>query len=142
MDDLVNALTDFKIWAAVFITYFVQYFVNNIPIKFKWFVRGLKVRSLRNVKKLRRNQDAVTYQSIKANAYFLFFVGSCAFFFVLVFIGPLSVLLAYPKWVFFVALSPVLVVEMVWLHHDNFAKELISRRSRLYVTKKSVAFAK
>lgn len=137
MEEFINALTSASVLAGVFLTVAVQVVFKRTPIVFKKFRRGVRLRHLRKVRPLRHNQDAVTFESIKTSAYFLLFCGSAAFFLILVSMGPLSAIVSMPQWVFFIFLSPVLVVEIMWLLQKNFTKSLIKHRGRLRVTSSS-----
>jgi hypothetical protein len=141
MDEIINALTSASVWAGVIITISLQLVFKHSPRTFKKFLQGSKLKYLKKIKKLRHNPDAVTYQSIKASAYFLLFCGCSAFFLILVFIGPLAPLLELPKWVFFSAFSPILFLEFMWLSQRSFALSLIEYRGKLRVPRCSRSHA-
>ena len=134
MEEFINALTSAPVLASVFLTFAIQFFFKRIPIYFKKFLRGVRFRQLKKIRTLRHNQDAVTYESIKANTYFLLFCGSAALFLILVTIGPLSAIITMPLWGIFIFASPVLFIEMMWLSQNDFAKSLINYRAKLRVT--------
>ncbi|WP_141202170.1 hypothetical protein [Oceanimonas doudoroffii] len=138
MDEILNALTNSSVWAGVILTFLLKAVFKRTPQVLKGFSRGLKLRHIRKIKRLRHNQDAVTYHSIKAHAYFLLFFGCTAFFLMLVSMGPLVPLLKLPQWVFFIAFSPVLFIEIMWLNQNSLAQSLIEHRGKLRVTRRSI----
>jgi len=87
MNEILNAFTNPTVWSGVILTFFLQYVLKHLPTTVKGLVRGSRLRELRKIKVTRYNQDAVAFQSMKAHAYFLVFMGTCALFLVLLTIG-------------------------------------------------------
>jgi len=134
MDEFISALVNPTIWASVVITLLVGLILKFIPKFIKLTSRGMRLKELRKVKNIRHNQDAVTFQSIKAHSYFLVFMGTLALFLVLFAIGPLKELALISKAASLLALTPVFIMEIIWLNQDSYAQNLIKRRGKLRVT--------
>jgi len=137
MNEILNAFTNSTVWAGVILTFSLQYGLNHLPTALKALVRGSRLRELRKIKATRYNQDAVTFQSMKAHAYFLVFMGTCALFLVLFTIGPFKVLLDLPKLYLLIVCSPVFITEVLWINQSSYAQELIKYRGKLRITRRS-----
>ena len=137
MTEILNAFTNPTVWAGVILTFSLQFVLRHLPKAIKNLARGCRTRELRKIKATRYNQDAVTFQSMKAHAYFLVFMGALALFLVLFTIGPLKVLLGLPKLYLLAFFSPVLIAEILWVDQNSYAQELIKYRGRLRITRRS-----
>ncbi len=131
MDSFFNELINPAVWASVVLTFVVTRVFKALPSLWTGFLRSTKAGQLRWLKNKRHSQDEVTYQSIKASAYFLLFCGSFAVFVLLALTSELASNLKAFSVLFFVVLSPVLVVEVIWQFHKARAEALIQARRRL-----------
>lgn len=137
MDEILSAFTNKTIWAGIIMTFALQYAFTSTPKAIKAYLRGSKLRELRKIKAIRHNQDAVTFQSIKAHTYFLVFMGMSALFLVLLTMGPLTPLLKLPIWLLLLVISPVFITEILWLKQDMYSQRLIERRGNLRKSRQS-----
>lgn len=130
MEDILYGLIDGKVIAGVILAWLLQLLIKHFPKGLRFLVLRIAVKRMKKIKNLRRSQSQVTYYTMKAHAFFLFFIGSFCFFFILVFNGPLLPIFEAPL-LFLLLFSPVLVIELFWLYHDHFAKSLIKQFDRL-----------
>ena len=137
MDNFLNELTNPALWAGVVLSFAIQRVFKVLPALWTGFRRSAKARHLTWLKNRRHSQDEVTYQSIKASAYFLLFCGSFAVFVLLALTSELASNLEAFSVLFFVVLSPVLVVEVIWLLHKARAEALIQARRR-FISKRNL----
>lgn len=134
MNEIFAAFTDPTVISSVILAYVVQLVFKYFPPAIRFYFRGTRCKELRKVKNIRRNPDQITFESIKANTYFLLFMGCSALFLVLVTMGPLKVFLGTPSWVILLVFSPVFITEIMWLNQSYYAKKLIEYRAKLRVT--------
>ncbi len=142
MYEIIEAFTEPAVIASVVLTFSLQYAFKHLPPRVKSLLRGSRLKELRKLKSARRNPDEVSFQSMKAHAYFLVFMGTCALFLVLVTMGPLTVLLKYPLWILLLVSCPVFITEIAWLNQDSYAKNLINSRHKLRIKSKRKRLAK
>jgi hypothetical protein len=129
--DLVQQFLSPAVWAGAILALILQHVVKHAPAGMRSIIRGSRLRELRSIKIMRHYQDQVTFQLMKANSYFLIFAGVCALYFLLFSIGPLAQLNKFPLWISIIAMSPIFIVEILWLNQSSLAKELIKSRYKL-----------
>ena len=142
MYEIMKAFTEPAVIASVVLTFALQYVFKHLPPRVKSLLRGSRLKELRKLKSARRNPDEVSFQSMKAHAYFLVFMGTCALLLVLVTMGPLTVLLEYPLWMLLLVSCPVFMTEIAWLRQDLHAKNLIKSRHKLRIKSKQERLVK
>lgn len=137
MDELFAAFTSKNVWAGVVLTFILKYGFLFISKSTKKIIHGSKVRELRKVKSIRHNQDLVTFEIIKTNAYYLVFMGCCALYLILLTMGPLRPLAEITLPGTLLISSPVFITELLWLFQSGYTKKLIECRAKLNVTRPS-----
>ncbi|OUR67035.1 hypothetical protein A9Q80_05505 [Cycloclasticus sp. 46_83_sub15_T18] len=137
MDEILSALTDLKLWIGILLTSVIPVVFNFLKKKVKSALRGVTLKETLKIKSIRRNQDEVTFQSIKAHSYFLLFMGACGVYLILFVMGPLRPLLTMPISILLLVISPIFIIEIIWLKQDSYAIKLIKSRGKLRVTNAS-----
>ena len=114
------------------------------PRQIKNFFKSRRLKKLLLIRKDRYNQDAVTFQSIKAHVYFMLFWLVIGFYLLLMFmilvnhsseqstaITPLNSVQAIL--LLLLITSPIYIFEFLWLKETSKAKVLIKNRG--FITK-------
>lgn len=118
-----------------FIDYFSRnifhIFIRKIPEIIKGPFRKARLKKLKEIRKVRYNQDEVVFQSIKAHAYFMLFWGFFAFYMLLLVNGPLHSLFTESTLMGLISVSPLYVFEIFWLREASKAKKLVKQRGLL-----------
>jgi len=138
MNDILEAFTNPTVLAGVALTFIVQFLFKYIQKTIRALLRGGRLRELKKIKAIRHYPEAINYESLKALAYYLVFMGSCALFLILITMGPLNVTLDGSRWVLFLVCSPVFIFEILWLNQSMYAKSVIKYRRKLRITKPSM----
>lgn len=97
----------------------------------KKYGRGLRLKELKSIKKLRNNPYEIYAQISKTSSYFTLFLISIALFFIEISTTQLGVLIKSNVFYFFLEMIPVLFFEILWLKQDGFTKLLIKRAPRI-----------
>ncbi|WP_293268541.1 hypothetical protein [Neptunomonas sp.] len=108
------------------------------PSKIKGYFRKKRLVKLRLIRKLRYNQDAVMFQTIKAHSYFILFWGVIALYSVLFVMSPLLEFVNQRASLFFFLISPIYIFEWFWLKETKKAQKLIKNRGYLRITHMSL----
>lgn len=135
--EIIQQFQSPAVWAAALLGLILQYLLKHGSGGLKAYLKGSNLKELRRIKSLRHCPDHVTFETMKANSYYLVFMGVCALYFLLFTIGPLNQLKSFPLWVSIIVMSPIFVMEILWLNQSSFAKRLIKYRARLRVTNRS-----
>ena len=110
---------------------------RDIPARIKAPFRKRKLNKLKEIRKLRYNQDAVMFQSIKAHSYFILFWGVIAFYILLLVMGPFYEMINNNRLMASICIFPLYVFEIFWLIETKKAKKLVKQRGLLSRNKSS-----
>ena len=113
MDDILNAFVNPTVWVGIFLTFVFQYSFKHLPKASKSFKRKSRLKQLKKIKNIRQNPDLVTFHTMKAHAYYLVFMETCALMLMMVIMGPLTPLLNVSKILFFTVISPVFITDVI-----------------------------
>jgi hypothetical protein len=121
--------------------YIDRSFKKLLATPLKGYFRKKRLKQLCEFRKMRVNASAVTMQIVKTNAYYILFWGAFAAFFFLMLIAKPA--LPSITWnnigLFFIILSPVLIIELKWLFEESKAESLVKGSGKLYLWKAAQA---
>lgn len=136
MELILNNLSDPSWWFTGLFFSFLLYLINVaskfISSKLKKLNRRRKAKRLRGIKNLRTSQSSIVYEISKANSYFILFVIVCCLFLFWFVSGPLNQIAKVSKLAALLISSPIIMIEILWLIQDEFARDLIEYSRKFY----------
>jgi len=113
-----------------------KFLTRELPSGVKSLFRSRKLKKIIAFRKLRANQDAVTFQIIKAHSYFILFWGVIAFYVFLLVMGPYYDLLETKRTLALIFTLPIYFFEILWIIETGKAKKLVKQRGYFRTTRK------
>jgi hypothetical protein len=134
MEDLASIVFDFKVWVTIALGILLNTLVSHSPRLIRGYWKGRRLEKLKKIRRVRPNQAEVTYEIAKANSYFLFFLITCLMYLIFLIMGPLGETAKQSKLLLAIIVSPLYVVEVLWLVQDKYAKQLVRASRCIHVT--------
>lgn len=97
------------------------------------YFRGSKLKSLKQLKKDRRNIAAINYQISRAQSAFALFVAMVIIYILLVIIGPYKSVLSLDFFAILLSGFPIYIFEVFWLNEKEKAQELVKHADKIRV---------
>lgn len=128
MDTILTNLGDPAWWFNILFPGLLVWLLPRVIRKLAAMLGGLKVRRMRRVKALRRDDLKIAYEMQKASAFYVVFVLSGAAWVVALALLPaekISLAFVYTMGI------PVLWAEFAWLGKDVLVRDVLKARDRL-----------
>ena len=109
-------------------------FIMQSPMFIRGFVRWLRLKNMRKLKKIRQNGDEVIFQSVRANTYFILFLGTLAFYIAMIMLGPLKGMNNLTTIEQLILTIPIYILEVIWISQYADVRQLIESRRKLRIT--------
>ncbi|WP_432460232.1 hypothetical protein [Agarivorans sp. QJM3NY_25] len=111
-----------------------NFLVRDVPTSVKGVFRKRRLRRLKGILEIRFNDDAVMFQMMKAQTYFLLFWGAIGFYLILLFLGPLVKLIEANTTLAMISVIPIYIAEYFWLVESRKVKNLVKMRGYKRIT--------
>lgn len=99
------------------------------------FIRNMRVRHMRSIKKMRRNDAEIMYQVVRNYALLILFMGAIAFYLAMIALGPLKGIGTLPISVQCFISAPIFIFEVLWLLQNSKTRDLVLYRGKLRLTR-------
>lgn len=125
MEEIITTIFDSSVWVTAVIGVLVAKLLSYLTKPLKGFAKKTKLNYLKKIRRVRRNQAEVIYEIGKANSYFIFFLLVCLMYLFFLVIGPLGEVAETNKLALAIIVSPMYLVQMIWMMKDGYAKDLV-----------------
>lgn len=133
MEEILSIIFDLKVWITIILGIILNKLVNVSPILIRGYWKNRRLKNLNRVRAVRTNPHEVNYEIAKANSYFIFFLLTCLMYLIFLIIGPLSEVAEKSKIALAILISPLYIVEIIWLSKDDYAKQLVKASKCLHI---------
>lgn len=104
---------------------------KKVPSRLKSYTRWLKLRDIKKIMKIRRNDYEIQYLISYERSYFIAFIGILALYIILLILTPLATLTRDNIGLFLFSSIPIYILEIHWLNQKTLVKRLIISAGKL-----------
>lgn len=136
MESIIRALSDPGAWISGILFGLISSIISNkfgtILEKIRKISRATRLKIIREIRTKRNNPMEISFYIAKSTAHFIVFILLCFFYLgTLIYSDSLRAIINYSWLAGIVIGTPIFLYEIVWPHHDSFAKKLTEEHGKL-----------
>mgnify|MGYP003673118637 CR=1 FL=1 len=105
--------------------------IDHAPSFILRFFKGMRLQSLRKLRRQRKSLASIYYEISKSQSYFIIFIAMFGLFLIIFSITPMTAFLREGVLIKLLISSPLFFIETIWLMADDYCRDLVKEHNRM-----------